>query len=286
MYFPSLRCARFILVLRKYVPPTPPPPPPPVVEPEPLPVPQPDTVTVRMARRELLAVKTNMLMYGVYMPGGYNRWCPMPNVAVEYFPWHGHFTFGASLDFPWWRDYGSHKFFEVRNYQVEARYYLRPADLTRSPAYRGFYVQGYAHGGLFEIGFNADKGWRGHGFGAGIGAGYVTPISRNGHWRLEFAVQVGWLTCKYDPFQYQNPVNPDYKDDLYYYKWTLPADQFRPLRYRFNWLGPTRVGITLSYDLLYRRIKKRGVSFKATEDIELVRPCGDTEPIRERRAEP
>lgn len=36
-------------------------------------------------RKEYLSVKTNLLFYGVYMPG-YNRWCPIPNVAVEYYP--------------------------------------------------------------------------------------------------------------------------------------------------------------------------------------------------------
>ena len=74
---------------------------------------------LRIARRELLSVKTNLLFYGVYLPG------PIPNVAVEYYPKSGHFTYGASIDFPWWIDYSRHKFFEVRNYQVETRYYFK-----------------------------------------------------------------------------------------------------------------------------------------------------------------
>jgi hypothetical protein len=78
---------------------------------------EPDT----LYRREYLSVKSNLLLYGVYMPG-YDRWCPMPNVAVEYYPWHGHFTFGASFDCPWWQNYEKHKYFQVRNYQLETRY--------------------------------------------------------------------------------------------------------------------------------------------------------------------
>ena len=291
-YFPQLRAARLILQVKKFAPPKEQPrvfaetpmentavvmvkpaekvikkP----VEPEPV-----EMETLVVPRRELLALKTNLLFYGVYMPR-YDRWCPIPNVAVEYYPLRGHFTYGASLDFPWWIHYDQHKFFEVRNYQLESRYYFKgakadEADGTyRAPAYRGFYLQGYVHGGLFEIAFDANNGWKGEGVGAGLGLGYVMPISRNGHWRLEFNLQAGWFGCRYDPFQHENPVNPNYRDNLYYYKWTLSPSLFKRRQYRFNWVGPTRVGITLSYDLLYRRRAKKGVSFKATEIMEVIR---------------
>ena len=45
----------------------------------------------------------------------------------------------------------------------------------------------------------------------------------------------------------------------------MDPDLFKKRQYRYNWLGPTRVGITLTYDLLYRRINKKGVSFKNYE---------------------
>ncbi|MBQ7443325.1 MAG: DUF3575 domain-containing protein [Bacteroidaceae bacterium] len=275
-YFPQLRASRFMLFFRKPEAPATPPATPPataVVVADTMPVEQvpaavPDTAPQRLARRELLAVKTNLLLYGVYMPGGYDRWCPIPNVAIEYYPRRGHFTVGASMDFPWWIDYGRHKFFEVRNYQVEGRYYLRTSSDVEpgtGAAFRGFYVLAYLHGGLFEIGFTADKGWRGHGMGGGVGVGYVLPLGRRGHWRLDFGVQVGYLRCAYDPFQFENPINANYHDDLYYYKWTGRPEDFRALQHRFNWFGPTRAGITLSYDLLYRRRQKGGISFRHNE---------------------
>lgn len=241
-----------------------------------------------LSRREVLSVKTNLLFYGVYMPG-YGRWCPIPNVAIEYYPKKGHFTFGASFDCPWWQDYDSHKYFQVRNYQVESRYYFRAnkanganmaneanmangayksygaSTISGQPAFSGLYLQGYVNGGVFGICFDADRGWVGEGIGGGIGVGYVVPLSRNGHWRLDFGLQAGFFRCKYDPYQYENPVDPTYKDDLYYYKWTLDPDLFKKRQYRWNWWGPTRIGITLSYDLLYKRIKKKGISFKAHE---------------------
>ena len=209
------------------------------------------------------------------MPG-YNRWRPIPNMAIEYYPKKGHMTVGASFDMPWWQDYDAHKYFQIRNYQLETRYYLRAnrtneareANRPYTPAYSGFYLQAYANGGVFGICFDANRGWTGEGFGGGVGAGYVTPLSRNGHWRLELGLQVGYFRCKYDPYQFENPVDPNYHDNLYYYKWKLDSDLFKKRQYRWNWIGPTRVGVTLSYDLLYRRINKRGISFKDYEPVE------------------
>lgn len=286
-YFPKLRAARIMLFFRKHqpkpevvVPPTP------VVPAEPLkrdsvvvlpPIPVEDVestpITETLERKKLLAIKTNMLLYGVYVPG-YNRWAPIPNVAVEYYPQKGHFTYGASFDMPWWQDYNAHKYFQFRNYQVETRYYLNGANKANGAnganetnkaynrkAFMGFYLQGYAHLAVFGICFDENRGWVGEGVGAGIGAGFVTPISKNGHWKLEFSVQAGFFTCKYDPYQFENPVNPAYRDGLYYYKWTKKPSLFEKRQYRWNWIGPTRIGITLSYDLLYRRIQKKGASF-------------------------
>lgn len=56
------------------------------------------------ARRELLSIKTNLLFDFAYMPG-YDRFCPIPNVAIEYYPLHGHFTYGASFDGLWFNDF-------------------------------------------------------------------------------------------------------------------------------------------------------------------------------------
>jgi hypothetical protein len=126
-------------------------------------------------------------------------------------------------------------------------------------------LQGYAHGGVFGICFDESRGWVGEGVGAGIGAGYVMPITKSGRWRLEMGAQLGYFRCKYDPYQYENPVNPAYRDGLYYYKWTQKPEFFKKRQYRWNWLGPTRIGITLTYDLLYRKLQSKGVSLKSTE---------------------
>lgn len=278
-YYPSLRSARMVLFFRNprlYSPTwTAPMPALPSLRLSPA-APsllQPRRVPMYVPRRELLSVKTNLLLDFAYVPGGYDRWCPIPNVAVEYYPLNGHFTYGFSFDCPWWQHWEKHKYFQIRNYQFETRYYLRPGDIALNPpgegaAFRGLYLQGYAHLGLFGICFDADRGWVGEGLGAGVGIGYVKPISRDGHWRLEFALQAGFFTCKYDPYQYESPFDEDPRDDLYYYKYYGDPDLFKKRQHHFTWFGPTRVGITLSYDLLYRRITKKGAGTRSWEIIE------------------
>lgn len=233
----------------------------------------------RYPRRELLSVKTNMLLYGVYMPG-YDRWCPIPNIALEYYPLRGHFTYGASFDCPWWQNYWGHKYFQVRNYQLEARYYFRRGDIELRPegkgaAFKGWYLQAYGNATLFGICFDENRGWVGEGGGGGLGFGYVLPLSKKGHWRLEFQLQAGFFFCVYDPYQFENPVDPTYRDHLYYYKWEQAPSLFKKRQYRSSWIGPTRVGITLSYDLLYRKARKKtdGVWFpKDTEPTKHYNP--------------
>ena len=276
-YFPEMRAARVVLVFRKRIE---------IKQEEPAKadftteVPTssalgvgPFTVSVpmeiRIPRREILSVKTNLLFDLAYMPG-YDRFCPIPNIAVEYYPLHGHFTFGASLDFPWWQHYHEYKYFQIRNYQLEARYYFKSGDVNKvgygkGAAFTGWYAQAYAHAGLFGICFDEDRGWEGEGVGGGVGIGYVLPLTKTGHWRLEFGAQAGIFWSKYDPYQYESVIYPELHDDLYYYKWDKFGNLFKRRQHRFTWLGPTRVGVTLTYDLLYRRRAKKGVSFKSWE---------------------
>lgn len=212
-------------------------------------------------RRELMSVKTNLLFDLVYMPG-YNHFCPIPNVAIEYYPLHGHFTYGASFDTPWWKHYSKHKYFQLRNYQVHTRYYLRRGDIEeRKPgkgaAFKGFFFSAYAHAYLYNICFSEKRGWEGEGWGAGMGVGYVMPIDRKEHWRLEFGLQLGYLHTLYDPYQWRCPVDPDTDANRYYYKWYGNAKDFKKRQHSYSWIGPTRVEITLSYDLIYRHKERK-----------------------------
>mgnify|MGYP000755997501 FL=1 len=223
----------------------------------------------REPRREFMSIKTNVLFDFAYMPG-YDRFCPIPNVALEYYPKHGHFTYGASFDGPWWQHYDEHKYFQLRNYQLHTRYYLRSGDINKrhpseGAAFKGLFFSAYAHAFIYNICFGEKRGWEGEGYGAGLGIGYVLPLGRSEHWRLEFGLQAGFFNTPYDPYQWRCPINPDSDPEQYYYKWYGDAKNFKKRQHRYTWLGPTRLEITLSYDILYRRNNKKGVSFRNHE---------------------
>lgn len=229
----------------------------------------------REMRREFLSIKTNLLEWGAYVPQ--YGWCPMPNVEVEYYPRHGHWTLGGTFDCPWWiGNTDNHKYFELRNYQLYTRYYLRNSNrsyqdegLTQpaqgEAAYRGLYLQAYGQAFLYQIGFSESKGWIGEGAGGGLGIGYVLPLSRDGHWRLDIGLQLGVFATKYDPYVYGCPVE-NVKDGLYYYDYVGEAEQFRRRQYSLTWIGPTRVGVSISYDLWYRKNHRKGISLHKTEE--------------------
>lgn len=236
------------------------------VETPPAPVPAEEYVdsTATVYHREKWSVKTNLALYGLYL--SQYGWAPVPNVAVEYYPMHGHYTFGASFDCPWWQgNTTNHKYFQIRNYQLEARRYFKSGDAPYGAngvygpgkAFKGLYLQAYAHAFLYGIGFTDKKGWQGEGAGAGLGIGYVWQLGRTSRWSLELGAQFGGFLTKYDPYQYGCPVE-NTVDGLYYYKWKGSADLFRKRQYQTVYFGPTRVGLTLTYDLFYRKSDAKG----------------------------
>ena len=217
------------------------------------------TLPTKISRRELMSVKTNLLLDFAYMPG-YDHFCPIPNVAIEYYPLHGHFTYGASFDGPWWQDCDAHKYFQLRNYQLFTRYYVKSGDIAKrrpgeGAAFKGLFFNMYAHAFLYNICFGEKRGWEGEGWGAGLGIGYAVPLGKSEHWRLEFGIQAGVFNTKYDPYQWLCPIDPDSDKQLYYYKWYGEAKNFKKRQHSYWWLGPTRAEITLSYDIFYRKWK-------------------------------
>ena len=202
-------------------------------------------------RLPLIAVRTNLVHDFFYMPNF--GWAPGGNIQLEYFPLHGHLTYNIGFTFTNHRHWKDYKFFQIRDLQLELRRYFKEGH-----PYRGAYLGAYAHGFAYGIGFNENKGWEGEGGGAGISGGYTLSLIPCGHLRLELMAAVGFLFSKYDPYVYGNPVTGN-KNGKYYYDYTGRASLFRKRSYQYTWLGPTNLGIQLTYDLIYRKSKKGGV---------------------------
>lgn len=213
-------------------------------------------VTAAVERRHMLSLSTNLLYDAFYMPN--YGWAPMVNVGVEFFPRSGKLSYRASFMFPYYHRWGRNKFFQIRDYRLEVRRYFNPGLLNT-----GAYLAAGVNFAKYGIGLSATKGWQGEGAGVSVKGGYTLPLC-SGRWRLDFHAAVGAFVTRYDPYVYGNPVTGE-KDGFYYYDYTGSAADFKRRNHRLVWLGPTEIGVTLSYDLLYYRIARRGASFLRKE---------------------
>lgn len=199
-------------------------------------------------RRHLIAIRTNLVHDLFYMPKV--GWTPSPNIQLEYYPLDGHWTANAGLTWGSYRFWDRQQFFQVRDFQLEARRYFKG-----NGQFTGLYLGAFAHGDVYGIGLNAEKGWQGEGGGAGISAGYVLPLNRRGSLRMEFMLALGVFFSRFDPYVYGNPVTGDIDGD-YYYNYTGNASDFKKRNYQLTWFGPTNLGIQLTYDIIYRKRQK------------------------------
>jgi hypothetical protein len=151
----------------------------------------------------------------------------------------------ANYTFPWWSKDLSHRYLQLLDGELQVRrYFDKKAD------HAGHYLSAYVHGGYYDFSFNAERAWQGEGAGFGLGYGYVWRPWKDKRWKLEAFIRLGYYHSLYDPYHASDPYN-----GKYYYDWDGAVEDFERRNYRFRWLGPTGLGITLSYDLLQRKLK-------------------------------
>lgn len=222
-------------------------------------------------RIPLLNVRSNLLYDAFYMPNF--GMAPILNIGLEFYPRRGHFTYNAWFASSYYHKWQKHKFFQLRNYELEARFYFRKTDRAD---YHGWFMSLAVDNNIYGIGLGKRDGWEGEGLGGQFNLGYVLPLCYHKQWKLQFVAGVGYYSTRYDPYLYGTPDRFGHKEDgLYYYDTNLYSDDFKRRQHRFNWFGPTQVAINLSYDLLWRRGtnqnlrngggKARGISFRRWE---------------------
>lgn len=260
-YFPALRTARIMLNFVKVEKPKPVEPAKPVIPVVPVVKEETkdtivadtmavDTIPMAEPREPMLSVKTNLLYDAFWMPRfGY---APVVNIMAEYYFHDSHWTALLEYDFPWWYRDNKHKYFQCLNWTGEARYFLEK-DAVR----QGWFFDAYGQYNYWDFSFNREDAWQGEGFGAGIGAGWVKRLGKDSRWKIEFFLKAGFYTAKYDPYHAGEPYA-----GKYYYDWDDEVNKFVRRNYRWNWFGPTSLGVNISYDLLFRRAEDGHVTWK------------------------
>ena len=202
------------------------------------------------ARRHLIALRTNLVHDFLYVPQF--GWAPGGNLQLEYYPKSGHFTYNIGFTFISHRRWSQHKFFQIRDLQLEVRRYFKGGGRFIGP-----YLGAYAHGMVYGIGFSKTKGWEGEGGGAGLSGGYTCKLNRRGNLRLELSASVGFFYTRYDPYVYGNTLTGE-EDGLYYYDYHGNTSDFKKRNHQFTWFGPTNLGIQITYDIIYRKRQPAG----------------------------
>lgn len=194
-------------------------------------------------RQPMFNLKTNLL-YDLALVIPQYGWAPSPNVSLEFLPRGGHITAVAEYIGSGWRNDSKLKTWIVRVMLLEARYYLRG-----NASFTGHYFAAYANTARYDIQFSAEKAWLsksyGDTWGAGIGWGYVRRIGKS-RWKWEANLAVGLLHTRYDRY---HPAEDWAEPDRFYYNWHDAPELFVKLRNKFNYIGITRLGFSLSYDL-------------------------------------
>lgn len=199
-------------------------------------------------KRPFIAVKTN-LAYDAFFTKDMG-WAPIYNIEAELYPTeNGRWTWLYEHEFPWHVQDDIHQYLQIINIQLEARRYFKKAS-----NHTGHYLSAYLGGNIFDICFDrkGGHGYQGEGGGAGLGYGYVMPLGKqDSRWKLEFFVKGGFYMTYYDPYDAGSP----YKSK-YYYEWFDDPSLFVKRNWLFRWFGPTGAGITLSYDLIHKKVKE------------------------------
>jgi hypothetical protein len=254
-HYRYLRCMEVVICIKASEP-EPEPVPEPVKDPEIVPEPQPEPVQEVPAiepieepapkpepvkKKPVLAISTNLPYDITYFPKyGFTS---IPSVSLEYYPSnYGHWTFGADLEIPMWQHWDTHRFLQIQNLTLNTRYYFKGGN------YRGLYVLGNINGARYGIGWDA-KGWEGEGFGISAGVGYKRTIYKR--FFFDVGLAVGYFYSRYDPYEYGFDAT-----QRYYYDYVGVPEDFVRRNHVLNWFGPTRVWISIGFDLFSRKTER------------------------------
>ena len=162
-----------------------------------------------------------------------------------YFKNWKHFTLGADVEWPMWKHWDSHRFMQINNITLWTRRYFRTRACEESV--KGFYLLANLNAARFGIGFDADRGWQGEGLGASLGAGHRWTWGR---FFIDAGLAIGYFYARYDPYVWGNDPS-----GWYYYDYTGDPEDFVPRRMALHWFGPTRVYVSIGFDIAKKNRK-------------------------------
>lgn len=191
------------------------------------------------ARRPLIGVSTNLLYDFTYIPNyGITS---IPQLSLEYYPEKGKYSFGADMEFSHWLHPDIHKYNQIRNLTFWGRRYFK----REEDRFKGAYLLANMNAAQYGIGWDA-KGWEGEGLGLSAGGGYKLYLGK--YFFLDMGGALGLFYSGYDPYVWGNDPT-----GRYYYDYSGNPDDFSKRSKRLLWFGPTRIYISIGFDIYGRR---------------------------------
>lgn len=166
--------------------------------------------------KRAIALKSNLLYWAA----------ATPNVSAEFYL-SSRLSLNTDVDFAWWSDKSASFYWQVFGVTPELRYWF-----SDKRTFKGHYAGVYMNGGLYDImlkPLTGKKGYQGTFYGAGVSYGYVFPIDR--HFSLELGLGLGYMATTYDE----------------YVKGC--SDFMRTDSKRTRWIGPTKINVTLVWQI-------------------------------------
>lgn len=194
--------------------------------------------------RPVFGLSTNLLYDLTYIP--HYGLTSIPSLSLEYYPRRqGRFSFGLDVEWPMWRHWEEHRFFQIQNITLNARCYFSPR--YRRPYY-GPYVLANVNAGRYGIGWE-EHGWQGEGLGASLGLGYKRSLFGSKRLFWDAGLAIGCFYSRYDPYVWGNDIT-----GWYYYDYNGNPANFIRRNYALKWFFlPTRVWFAIGVDLFNRK---------------------------------
>jgi hypothetical protein len=185
---------------------------------------------VEIVKKPLFAFKTNLLFdagtainFEMEIPMG-RRW----SIAGEWM-------------FPWWLLNNDQIALQGGVGTLELRSYLGSRDTRR--ALTGWFLGLHGGWGYYDLEWK-NEGYQGQLWYGGVSCGYAHSISKNGNWRMEYSLGLGYMQTPYATYIPKKDGEEN---------WHL----MRQKEATRLWLGPTRAKISLVW-MLNRKTEKRG----------------------------
>lgn len=176
-------------------------------------------------RAAALAFRSNVLL-------------PLMNVGLD-IPMGRHYSMGATAYFPWLPPTRNNKYcIQALAFRLDGRFWIGSVgqDLRVTPM-TGHSVGVSAFCGKYDLEI-AYEGNQGRLLGGDVDWSYAAPLGRNGHWRMTFTLAGGFVYMENRPYDVYEPGGRP----------TMTSDYVESR----TWIGPTRVGVSVSYLILRR----------------------------------